>query len=248
MDSGETHYLFKETRLNLEPPAPGSVVTIRVPSGASSSRTSQKALRDSPGDHETIFRRQNLANAAGIYHRQYHTSPRSFLWRVLDDGGLLSIRVVDVCKKDVKTPDALLVLNLQFSTPIQPGCVALSDPQEHDALYVYVLDQACQLFSFTLRPDFFRKRAPQDVSPSELGAKVQAPAGLGFKHPHRLVAVDQDTLLVTVNDGGMIRFDKQTAGSGKVAGLALTIRANIYQEQKDCSEKPSSTCKDGHRI
>lgn len=207
MDSGETQYLFKETRLNLEPPASSSIVTIRVPGNSSPhGRSHRKNGRDNSVEDETTFRLKNLAIASSIYHRQWHDTPRSFLWRVLEDGTLLSIRVVDVCKK-AQAADAPLVLNFHFSVPIQPGCVTFSDPEEHDSLCVYILDQSNQLYTFTLRPDLFRKRAAVDAGLSELG-KVQSPAGLGFKHAHRMVAVTAETLLVTVNDGGMIRLDR----------------------------------------
>ncbi|PHH90928.1 hypothetical protein CDD83_2227 [Cordyceps sp. RAO-2017] len=208
MDSGETQYLFKETRLNLEPPSPASVVGIRVPSKAGGFRGQPGLLgHDSCPEDETTFRLKNLAAASSVYHRRWHDTPRSFLWRVLEEGRVLSIRAVDVCRRDNKAPDAPLVLNFNFTLPIQPGCVAFADPEEHDALCVFVLDQASQLYTFTLRPDLFRKRAAVDASLSELG-KVQSPAGLSFKSPHRLVAVSANTVLATVNDGGMIRFDK----------------------------------------
>ncbi|PFH57403.1 hypothetical protein XA68_15118 [Ophiocordyceps unilateralis] len=208
MEQQDTHYLFKETRLNLETPSPAVEVSIRVPSKTGGARAQQRLLpaSDPSADDETTFRLKNLAVASSVYHRKWHDAPRSFLWRVLDDGRVLSIRVVDLCKRD-KAPDAPLVLHFSFSLPIQPGCVAFSDPQEHDALCVFVLDQASQLFTFTLRPDLFRRRTAVDASLSELG-KVQSPAGLSFKTPHRLVAVTSNILLATVNDGGMIRFDR----------------------------------------
>lgn len=202
MDSGEIQYLFKETRLNLEPPAATSVVNIRVPS----KNGQQRVAHDSSTEDETIFRIKNLASSSSIYHRKWHHSPRSFLWRVLEDDFVLSIRVADVCKED-KTADTPLILNFNFGIPIKAGCVAFSDPEQHDALCVFVLDQSSQLFTFSLRPDFFRKRSSLDAVLSEL-CKVQSPAGLSFKSPHRLVAVTASTLLVTVSDGGMIRFDK----------------------------------------
>ncbi|KAG6191259.1 hypothetical protein E4U27_004784 [Claviceps purpurea] len=209
MDSGEMKYLFKETRLNLEPPTATSVVNIRVPSKNGSSRIQPRSAYDPSTDDESTFRSRNLASTSSIYHRKWHDSPRSFLWRVLEDGSVLSIRAADVCKKD-NTADAPLVLNFNFSVPIQAGCVALSDPEEHDALCVFVLDQSSQLFTFTLRPDFFRKRTALDAVLSEL-CKVQSPAGLTFKSPHRLVAATANTLLVTVSDGGLIRLDKTTS-------------------------------------
>ncbi|QPC66902.1 hypothetical protein HYE67_009133 [Fusarium culmorum] len=206
MDSGDTQYVFKETRVNLDPPTTSSVVTIRVPSNSIHGRSHRKAAGENSSEDETSFRVKNLASSSSIYHRIWHDTPRSFLWRILEDGTLLSIRAVDVCKKS-QAADFPLFLNFHFSVPIQPGCVAFSDHEEHDSLCVFVLDQAYQLYSFHLRPDLFRKRSAIDAGLSDLG-KVQAPAGLGFKHPHRMIAVNAETLLVTVNDGGMIRLDK----------------------------------------
>lgn len=206
MDSGDTQYVFKETRVNLDPPTTSSVVTIRVPSNSIHGRSHRKAAGENSSEDETSFRVKNLASSSSIYHRIWHDTPRSFLWRILEDGTLLSIRAVDVCKKS-QAADFPLFLNFHFSVPIQPGCVAFSDHEEYDSLCVFVLDQAYQLYSFHLRPDLFRKRSAIDAGISDLG-KVQAPAGLGFKHPHRMIAVNAETLLVTVNDGGMIRLDK----------------------------------------
>ncbi|KAF4122495.1 nuclear pore complex protein Nup160 [Geosmithia morbida] len=217
MASGGIQYLFKETGLNLEPLSASAVVTVRVP-GSSSSSTApgNKRLTASGGsgsgfgvEDETTFRSQNLASASSIYHRQHHDTPRSFLWRVLEDGTTLSVRAVDVCRRDRAAADAPLILNFHFETPLLPGCVALADPREHDALCVFALDQSHVLWTFTLRPDLFRKRAAVDAGLSDL-AKRYAPAGLSFKHPHRMVAVSADTLLVTVNDGGLMRLDRTT--------------------------------------
>ncbi|KAI6786002.1 Nucleoporin-like protein [Emericellopsis cladophorae] len=206
MDTGETQYLFKETRLNLEPPSAASIVSVCVPANHKPTRAT--------AEDESTFRARNLASASTIYHRKYHHSPRSFLWRILDDGTTLSIRVVDVARRDKNTPDVSLVLNFNFATPILPNCVALADPKEHDALCIFVIDEARVLWTLTLRPDTLRRRTAVDAALADV-AKRQAPAGLSTKYPHRMVAVDSNMLLVTVNDGGMIRFDRSVSDSGK---------------------------------
>jgi nuclear pore complex protein Nup160 len=206
MDSSETQYLFKETRLNLEPPSSSLIVNVRLPGSNSNRGQRNKQAPDATVEDVPSFRSKHIAVASSVFHRKWHDSPRSFLWRVLEDGSVLSIRVMDIYMKD-KGSDLPLVLNFHFTTPIQPNCIAFADPQEHDALCIFVIDQSYHLWTFTLRPDLFRKRSAVDAGLSEV-AKRHVPTGLSFKHPHRMVALTTDTLLVTVNDGGMMRFDR----------------------------------------
>lgn len=237
MDSGETQYFYKETRLNLEPPSSSLVVNVRLPGSNSRARRSIQAS-DSNSNDVSALESQYLASASSIYHRKWHDSPRSFLWRVLENGTVLSIRVADVYKKD-KDSDSPLVLNFNFTTPVQPNCVVFADPQEHDALCVFVIDQSKHLWTFTLRPDLFRKRSAVDAGLSDL-AKRHVPTGLSLKHPHRMVAVSTDILLITVNDGGMIRFDR-TAPTDcecwELAGLLFESSTNIESSIQRAMER-----------
>ncbi|CAI4217106.1 unnamed protein product [Parascedosporium putredinis] len=114
-------------------------------------------------DEETAFALKNLAPATSIFQRKSSTAPTSFLWRILDDGTVLSVRAIDVCKEQ-KALDATLVLNFNFSIPIQPLCVALAEPDDHDALFVYAVDQLNHLYSFALRPEMFSRRSSLDSS------------------------------------------------------------------------------------
>ncbi|SPO04229.1 uncharacterized protein DNG_06912 [Cephalotrichum gorgonifer] len=205
----ECQYLFKETRLNLEPSSSTLVVNIRVPSPSSHARGASRRNAGNDGrnsDEETAFALKNLAPASSVYQRKWSASPSSFLWRVLEDGMTLSVRAVDVCKQQ-KDLDAPLVLNFNFAVPILPSCVALTDPKDHDALFIYVIDQLNHLYSFSLRPDIFRRREALDSNIQDV-CRVHLPPSLTSRHPHRLVAVNQDRLLVTLHDGGLVRLDR----------------------------------------
>lgn len=208
MESGECQFLFKETRLNLEPSSSALVTNIRVPAPSSHARAFRRGPRTDGRDvdEETAFALKNLAPASSIYQRRWSASPSNFLWRVLEDGLVLSVRAVDVCKQQ-KDPDAPLVLNFNFTVPILPSCVALTDPEGHDALYIYVIDQANHLYSFTLRPDLFRRRASLDSTLTDV-CGVHLPPSLTSRHPHRLVPVNHDKLLVTLHDGGLVKLER----------------------------------------
>lgn len=204
---------YKETRVNLEPAFAASLVHIRLPSPPGArSRDRRLHGTDKHGDDERIYRSKNLATAAALYHRRHHRSPRSFLWRVLEDDYVLSLRAADICKEP-NADDANLILHLRFPSPIRPSCVALADPPEHDVLSVFVLDQSNYLRTITLRPDHFRKRAAAENGLGD-ACKAHLAGSFSFKHPHRLVATSAYQVVVTFHDGGIIRFDRSKVHDG----------------------------------
>ncbi|KAI1079438.1 nucleoporin Nup120/160-domain-containing protein [Whalleya microplaca] len=204
MASREPSYVYKETRLNFEPSSTAFTIDLKLPSPASQARRQAKVSKND------AFRARHCATASSTYHRQYHSFPRSFLWRVLEDDTVLSIRTIDVCKPK-KAFDTNLVLNFRFQHPIQPNCVALCDPSDHDALSIFVLDTANQLYTLFLRPDSFRKRSFAEGGLGD-ACKIYVPNAFNnFKHPYRLIAVNNDQLVATLSDGGHIRFDRNTS-------------------------------------
>jgi len=212
MASRDFEILYKETRLNLEPASQSSTIQIRAaPQSAYSRSTSSRS--GSSADDEKGYRSKSLATASSIYYRKHNSSPRAFLWRVLDNGAVLSIRVADVCKQQ-KESDAPLILNLRFPAAIRPSCVGFADAEDNDALFVYAVDHSNQLWSITLRPDHFRKRTATDGGLGDV-CKSYSPPGFGFKHPHRLAAVNPDQLIVTMHDGGILKFDRNRASECK---------------------------------
>jgi nuclear pore complex protein Nup160 len=210
MASRDPLYLHKETRLSLELPSSALSVDVKLSPGQA---RGQK--RANAGEEDKLFRARNCATASSVYHRKHHASPKSFLWRVLDGNTVLSIRCIDICKTK-KTPDANLALNLRFPQPIRPSCVAFSDPRDHDVLTAFVLDQNNQLYTITLKPEYFRKRMPTEVADS---CKIHSSSALSFKSPHRLTAAHNDLLVVTTHDGGMIRLDRNRTHDGRISSL-----------------------------
>ncbi|KAK4449444.1 nucleoporin Nup120/160-domain-containing protein [Podospora aff. communis PSN243] len=207
MSTRDFEMLYKEARLNLEPPSASTVVQIRVAPQSSSYRSIGARSSSNPADDEKAYRAKNLATASSIYYRKHHNSPRGILWRVLENDTVLSLRAADVCRQE-KDADAPLILNLRFPSPIRTPCIGFADPEGHDALCVYVVDTANQLYSIFLRPDHFKKRTTNDGGALGDAVRVWSPPGFGFKHPHRLVVVNPDMLIVTMHDGGILRFDR----------------------------------------
>lgn len=220
-------YLFKETRVNLDSAFSASTVNIRFPAqgfGGFTSRTAQK--RSYVGDvfgaeDDKAFREKHLATAASIYHRRYHDSPKSFLWRILENSKVLAIRAVDICKQET-TADANLTLRLTFPTAIRPSCVTFSDPKEHDVLSAFILTEGNQLYTLSLRPEFFRKACATEENIGDW-CKTYVAGAFSFKHPHRLVALRAEELLVSLHDGMLLKLERKAGEDSKCSPCVYII-------------------------
>lgn len=213
------------------------VVALPGPDGAARNLTkrSDAAGAGAGGSPETAYRTRNLATASSIYHRRHHhgrhsAGPRSFLWRLVEDRTALSVRPIDVCRQagssggsdgggssdeDLPTAgptaeeaDWPLTLELHFAHALVPACVALADAPDRDALDIFALDEKGYLCSLSLRADFFRRRDALELSAKDW-YRYHLSSGFSFRYPHRLVADETaSSVVVTLHDGGMIRFDR----------------------------------------
>jgi nuclear pore complex protein Nup160 len=226
-----TSYAYKETRLNLDSTTPGSTVIIRLPAPTTSTwplTSPQKRTQTTEvpvAEDEATFRQRYLAASASIYHRQYHTSPGSFLWRVLEGGKVLSICAVDISRQTTAA-DWTLTLRLVLPSPIRPGCIAFADSEQHDVLSAFVLLETNQLYTLTLRPDFFRKASSTEDNVADW-CKIILPTAYATKQiPHRLAALSADEVLIANYDGGLTRLVKNSGGDGEISRFWFVQWAN----------------------
>lgn len=210
--------LYKEARLNIEPAFPGSTIAFTLPSSSLSTFGARPSVKRSvvteqyADQDEDAFTRRNLASDGSMFFRRHHPYPRSFLWRVLDNKKMLEIQAVDIDHDFSDKFEANLTLLLQFPSPIRPFCVALAEPSDRDALTIFAITTANELYTITLHRDFFTNPAAseQDI---ETWCKRSEPALFSGRIPYRLVAVDVDHLLVTLDDGAICRMIWDKAGS-----------------------------------
>ncbi len=234
-------YSYKETRLDLDPTTQGSTVSIRLPPPGASTwplKTAQKRshVTEVPvAEDENSFRQRHLAIAASIYHRTHHKSPRSFLWRILEDGKVLAIRVVDVSSQ-VNSPDANLTLRLSFSSRIIPACVAFSDSKEHDVLSAFVLTDTNHLYTLSLRPDYFRRPSSTEDNVIDW-CKSSLSSGVSLKKAFRLVALGADELLLSNVDGGLLRLSRISGGDGTWEYIAQRFGYPLLTRARFCLER-----------
>ncbi|KAL5888632.1 hypothetical protein ACKVWC_003889 [Pyricularia oryzae] len=208
MDSREPLFLYKETRLNLEPfPCATVHLHLRASHASQRSDTNGRASENDP-----TYRLKGLASSSAIFYRKHGGFPRAFLWRVLDSGYTLSVQPVDVCRPE-QAADAPLTLHIHFPSPLKPNCIALADSKNSDALNVFAIDESNNLYALLLKADVFRKPSAVDAIPAE-SLEPFLPTAFSFKHVHRMVAVSSGQLLATLHDGGVLVFDRQSHSHG----------------------------------
>lgn len=215
MASTAPFYTYKETRLNLDP-APSTTISINLPTHTSTllqhSKRPSTSLADlPPSEDEPQFRQRHLATSASIYHRQHHAAPRSILWRVLEDGHVLTLTTVDISRQ-ASSPDTPLTLRLVFRDAIKPHCIAFADSPDHDVLSAFVLTESNVLYTLSLRPDFWRKAAASENVVD--WCRMHESSAYSFKRPWRMVALGADELLCGTSDGGLLRLGRKSGGDG----------------------------------
>ncbi|KAF2120450.1 nucleoporin Nup120/160-domain-containing protein [Lophiotrema nucula] len=206
--------LYKEARLNLEPAYPGSTIAITLPANTTStfgSRIPAKrtVVTESYADQdEEAFARRHLASDGSMFFRTRHPYPRSFLWRLLDNRKALEIQSVDLDQDVTHKFEANLTILLQFPSPIRPFGIAFAEPEDHDALTVFAISTANELYTLTLRRTFFIDPVASEQDIGEW-CKRTTPTLFNLNVPYRLVAVSDSELLVSLDDGKILRLTKE---------------------------------------
>ncbi|KAL8905983.1 MAG: hypothetical protein Q9207_002314 [Kuettlingeria erythrocarpa] len=207
---------YIETRVDLEPVGQSPVVQIQLPSSGTFSRATHPRRRiitsTAACQNDEAYTRSCLASAGSLYFSHSRRYPRSFLWRVLDNSKVLELRSVDLSKDGRESREATVVLQLVFSSTIRKGCVALAD-DGNDVLSVFVLTRSNELFTLAVQTQVFCDIAASEV---DLGAwcNTFSPPTLRPCNPVRLVAGSPEQLVVTLDDGGILKLNRK---SGQVS-------------------------------
>jgi hypothetical protein len=203
--------LYKEARLNIEPAYPGSTFSFTLPASSISTfslapRAKRTVISESYTDQDDdAFAKRHLASAGSMFFRRHHKSPRSFLWRVLDGRKTLEIQATDLDHDADNKYEANLTLLLHFASPIRPFCIAFTEPKDRDALTVFAITNASELYTITLHRDFFAKPAASEQNIGDW-CKRSSINLLQGNNPYRLVAVSVDELLVSLDTGAIVRL------------------------------------------
>ncbi|SLM35622.1 nuclear pore complex protein an-nup120 [Lasallia pustulata] len=210
--------VYKENRVDLQPLRPSSIVHVQLSAlsvfGRGSQNGNRRVLTTLPRtENEGRFSERHLATSSSIYFRKSNRYPRSLLWRILENDQVLEIRSVDLSKSEQEHEDAAVILRIGLPSTIIQGGVALADPEDGDSLNIFVLTKGNELYTFSLRPEFFYRTAATE---EDIGkwCKVFRPASFSISSPHRLVACSYLELVVSLGDGKLMRLARKAGSDG----------------------------------
>ena len=225
-----TPTLYQEVQLSTLPASPASILRINTTGNNSQAVTlfgagRKRGYNEISELDEESYARKHLASEASVYFRRNSKYPRSFLWRVLDDRRLLEVQCVDlVHERDELQREGSLTFHIELPAEIVRGGVAFADPDETDALEVFVLTTGNDLYTITLKADLLaRDSPPSEFDPSTV-VKKYSPSSFGFRYPYRMIAVNSLEILVSLHDGSLLRLERQPNES------AAQWRETFYSE------------------
>jgi len=159
------------------------------------------------------FRNECLASSGSLFFGRSKRHPRNFLWRVLGEGKVLELWSADLSKSNEEKREAFLTLQLFFPVTLRYGCIALADTDDGDSLIVFALTKGNELYTLTLRKDFFCHvtTSKEDISK---WCKVSKPATFSISTPHKLVAPSALQLVVSLSDGRLLQLKRSRGDDG----------------------------------
>lgn len=209
--------LFKETRADLEPVTSGSVIQIQIHSTSSFAvrpRQQRRILKNTTGHRdEDSFKKCCVATTGSFFFGKSKRHPRSFLWRVLQEGKVLELRSIDLSKSSGATREASYIMQFCFPAGLKHGGVALADLEDQDVLNVFALTRGNELYTFTLRKDFFCVAAASEEDVSRW-CKAFKPATFSISTPHSLIAASFREIIVSLSDGRILRLTRNEDEDG----------------------------------
>ena len=155
--------LYQENRFNLDPISPESVDTVFVPTSGTTTfgtRDYPKRRRiEKPSSYdEATFIAEHIASESSIYFRpNVSATPRSLLWRILDDHRVLELKAIDLEEPGSEPSNLNTTLRLRLDNPIVPHGIAFAEARgERPAVIVHLITKRGEVVSITLRKEVFR--------------------------------------------------------------------------------------------
>ncbi|KAK4998832.1 hypothetical protein LTR66_002022 [Elasticomyces elasticus] len=220
MDLLSAPILYREARLNIEPTTSSSILTLTIPSTntsllASTSTALTRSRKAIASDEHDVasFQAKHLALESSVFFkRNRDASPRTFLWRVLDDRRVLELQALDLVQAATNTEEGIWTVSIRLPERIQNNGIAFVDSEtESQALDVFVLTETNEVLSLSLGRDAFVKGTKCGSNEEILKRTLRrySPTTLAVHLPFKLMATNPRQCYVSLHHGGLLRLDRE---------------------------------------
>jgi nuclear pore complex protein Nup160 len=153
--------LYTETAFQVTPPTAASVVNLQIPR-ANGSYDKSKFSSKKSGDgkafskDEQAYSSHILASQSSIYFRESKTYPRTFYWKVVNNGKVLEVQCADFARSEGDTKEAYMTLRFEFQDQIAPCGVTFADLNNSEEIHAFVCTLKNEIFNLCIPTNAFR--------------------------------------------------------------------------------------------
>lgn len=131
------------------------------------------------------------------------------MWRVTENAQVLSLASVDFTKPNDAREEFGTTFRFYFPEPIKANCVGFTDAPDRDELVVYVMTTGKVIYTLNLTADFLLRNSlkMKNVKDSDY-CRTYSPSSFALHSPHFLIPIDHESLLLSLQDGMLLKLEK----------------------------------------
>ncbi|KIW67865.1 hypothetical protein PV04_07083 [Phialophora macrospora] len=207
--------LYTETAFQVTPATPASVVNLQIPR-ANGSYDKSKYSSKKPGDgkafskDEQAYSSHILASQSSIYFRESKTYPRTFYWKVVNNGRVLEVQCADFARSEGDTKEAFLTLRFEFQDQIAPCGVTFADLDNSEEIHAFVCTLKNEVFNLCIPTNAFRTtQVLQDENLSRWCQPMES-STLSIDTVHRIYASSPLDVFISFAGGRIQRLRRES--------------------------------------
>ena len=119
---------------------------------------------------------------------------------------------MDLSKNEHEPSDATYAVQLCFNGQLRHGGVALADTDDACVINVFALTKANELYTFAIHKNIFCHASALERDTTRF--RIACPATFSISVPHRLVAISDIQLIVSLSDGRLLLLTRKKVDDG----------------------------------
>ncbi|OQV05409.1 hypothetical protein CLAIMM_10157 [Cladophialophora immunda] len=207
--------LYTETAFQVTAPSADSVIRLRVPrKNGSYDKPKSSSSRSENGrawrSDQHSYSSHVLASQSSIYFRASKTYPRTFYWKVVNNGRVLHVQCADFARSEADLHEAYLTLQFEFQDQIIPRGVTFADSENIDEISAFVCTDRNEIFNLRMPTSAFRdSHVLQSENLSQWCQPLES-STLGIDTVYRIYANTPLVVVISFASGRLQRLKRRS--------------------------------------